>query len=305
VRGLYFTLAGLAAVAALVLVNGHEAPKRTASPQAIVRSTSGSFTQSNSRAGMPIFKASNVGPGDSVSGEVTITNTGTVKGYFYLSQAQLTDAVGPGGGALSGRLRLTVLDVTNPGAPKTVYSGPFATMDAQPLGFIAPKDARRYSFSALFLDGGTPPAATAGDNALKGSSTSVRYVWSALGDAPRRDRRPPRLRVSIPRVQRILQNHYLRIRARCSEACRIGVTGTVQTRATRRVPTLRIRNRRARAHRTMKLNVKIPRRMWKPVDRALRRSAPATIRLKVTARDEAGNLAVVKRIVRLKPLRRR
>ena len=45
-------------------------------------STSGSFTQSNSRAGMPIFTATNVGPGDSASGEVTIANTGTLKGNF-------------------------------------------------------------------------------------------------------------------------------------------------------------------------------------------------------------------------------
>lgn len=303
-RWLYLAMAGLLAVAAVAVSNRDEAPKRTASPQAVIESATGSFTQSNSRAGMPIFTASNVGPGDSASGEVTITNTGTIKGYFYLSQAQLTDTVGPGGGALSSRLRLTVRDVTSPGSPTTVYSGPFAAMDAQPLGFIDPGASRVYDFSALFLDGGTPPAAGAGDNAFKGSSTSVRYVWSALGDSPRKDRRPPRLRISVPGVQRILENHYLLIRARCSEACRLGVTGTVQTRATRRVPTPRIRNRRARAHRTVKLKVKIPRKMWKPVSRALRRSSPATIRLKINARDEAGNLAVVKRIVRLKPRRR-
>ncbi len=303
-RWLYVTVAGAAAVAALVLVNKGEAPKRTANPRAIVKSASGSFTQSNSRAGMPIFTASNVGPGNSASGEVTIANTGTLKGYFYLSQSQLTDTVGPGGGALSNRLRLTVRDVTSPGAPTTVYSGPFAAMNTQPLGFISPDAARRYSFTALFLDGGTPPTAGAGDNAYKGSSTSVRYVWSALGDSPRKDRRPPRLRVSIPGVQRILTNHYLLVRARCNERCRMNVAGSVQVRGTRRVATPRIRNRRVGANRTTKLKVKIPRKMWGPVRRALVRSRPATIRLKIDARDPAGNLAVVKRTVRLKPRRR-
>jgi hypothetical protein len=297
-------VAGVLAVAAVAAANRGEAPARRAAPQALVASTSGSFTQANSRAGMPIFTASNIGPGNTASGTVTITNTGTLKGYFYLTQSQLTDAVGPNGGALSGRLRLTVRDVTLPGGPRTVYSGLLAAMNAQPLGFIAPDEARRYSFEALFLDGGTPPTAGAGDNAYARSATSVRYVWSALGDSPRRDRRPPRLRVSIPSVQRLLQRHYLVVRARCDERCRIGVTGSMR-QGKHKAATPRIRNRRARANRRVVLKIRIPRSMRWPLQRALMHSWPASMRLKLTARDQAGNLAVVKRLVRLKPQRRR
>ena len=195
--------------------------------------------------------------------------------------------------------------MTSPGAPTTVYSGPIRGDGRPAAGIHRAGRFARYGFSALFLDGGTPPAAGAGDNAFKGSSTSVRYVWSALGDSPRKDRRPPRLRVSVPGVQRIFENHYLLVRARCSEACRMSVTGTVQTRATRRVPTPRIRNRRAAGPPHGQAQGQDPAQDVGAGEPRAAPFAPATIRLKINARDEAGNLAVVKRIVRLKPRRAR
>ena len=188
-------------------------------------------------------------PGASVSGNVTIANTGVLRGYFYLTQSRLTDAVGPSGGALSGALRLTVTDVTSPGAPRRIYSGPFAAMGAEPVGFIGPTAARRFRFDASLPRDADPAG-------FEGSSTSVRYVWSALGDAPRRDRRPPGLRVALPPVQRVIERNELLVEARCDEPCRLGLTGTVSAGERAAVPP--IRDRRVAARRPELLEVGIP-----------------------------------------------
>ena len=93
---------------------------------------------------------------------------------------------GPNGGALSQRLRLEIVDRTDlVGRP--VYRGPFATLGVRPIGFIAAGGERDYRFTAMLPDSGGPASPVSGDNVpLKGSSTSARFVWSAVqGGAPR------------------------------------------------------------------------------------------------------------------------
>ena len=51
-------------------------------------------------------------PGEEASGSVTITNTGTVTGALTLAPAAPADTPGPGGGTLSNKLELLVIDVT-------------------------------------------------------------------------------------------------------------------------------------------------------------------------------------------------
>ena len=179
--------------------------------------------------GVPVFTASNVGPGTLVEGEVTIANAGRASGYFSLSQAGLTDRPGPGGGELSKKLRLEIRDMSDPSKPARVYSGPFAGMGVRPAGFIAAESKRDYQFTAMISDTGGPGSPISGDNALKGSSASARFVWSVVAGAPRRrpdgpappkDRRPPRLRVSIARVQPIVTRPFIEARVCCDErAC--------------------------------------------------------------------------------------
>ena len=76
----------------------------------------GSFEISNSADGSPIFAASGIAPGDSVKGEVTIEDPGSVPVALKLQRGELTDAAGIGGGTLSDRLQLTVSDVTGAGS---------------------------------------------------------------------------------------------------------------------------------------------------------------------------------------------
>lgn len=300
-------LAGVIAIVILALVIprlGDDDPPgpdaRPQGPRAAAISPSGSLSQGSSADGMPVFRVSNVGPGTLVEGAVTIANAGRASGYFSLSQADLTDVPGPNGGALSELLRMEVQDVTRPSKPVTVYDGAFAAMDIRPLGFIRPGSSRRYRFTAS--------APGTEDDSYTASAASARYVWTAFEGAPGpsapqpRDRRPPILRVTIPGVQRLLTRPYLVATARCGEACRMAVTGRVRAGALN-TATAPVR-RRARAGRIEDLRVRIPARALRPVRRRLRAGDQVALRLEFSARDRAGNRALVKRTVRLNPRRR-
>ncbi len=266
--------------------------------------SSGSLEHENSRDGMPVFTASNVGPGTLVEGGVTIANTGKANGYFSLSQADLTDMPGPNGGALSEKLALEIVDVTRASMPVPVYRGPFAALGVRPLGFIRAGDEHRYRFTAMLSDSGGPASPVSGDSALRGSSTSARFVWSAVqGAAPglsraARDRRPPRLRVSFAKVQRLLTRPFVETRAACSEACTVTVTGTA--RSSRAFEVRQVR-RTVRAGRSVRVRLRLSRPALRSVRRRLRAGRPVTVRMRFVAVDRAGNRSAVRRTLRLRP----
>ena len=286
-------------------------PDRPVGARAAASVRSGSFTQLNSRAGLAIFTAEKLAPGGSALGLVTVTNAGTLDGSFTLSAADVSDRPGPAAGLLSRRLVLTVLDVTAPDSPSTVYSGPLAAMPARALGRLRGGEGRTYRFTAALPDGGPPPSATGGDNAYAGSSTRVRFVWNATeaaspsAPAPARpprpaagDRRRPRLRLSIPRVQRVVGRGHLTVRARCDEPCTLGVTGTAYAGRSRWA--LRTAPTRGARGRLTVLRVRFPRRLVSATRRSLLRGSTVTVRLAVVARDQSGNRTVARRTIRLR-----
>jgi hypothetical protein len=172
-------LAVAACAAAALAVTG-VLPLR--SPRAAAAQTAfaaGVFAQSNSRDGAAILGASAMRPGDAVSGEVKIANSGDLAGAFRLSRSDLGEQPGAGGGLLSARLALQVLDVTDPAAPATVWSGALGTFTDRDLGTFQPRQARTYRFTATFPD--TGPGA---DNAFAGASTTTRFVWTASAEEP-------------------------------------------------------------------------------------------------------------------------
>lgn len=291
VKGLIAGVIGIA-VLALVIPRGDDDEPRQREDvrpaRAATVATTGALKRGSSADRMPVFSAGDLSPGTIVEGTATIANAGRASGYFSLSQADLTDVLGPRGGALSKRLTMEVRDVTRPGKPVTVYEGPYAAMDIRPLGFIRPGATRRYSFTAVVAEGD--------GEAFTGSSTSARYVWSAFEGAPPRegparppprDRRPPRLRVELARVQRLLSARYLTARATCSEDCRLTATGGAA--------------RRLRAGRARTLRIAIPRARLRALRRTLLAGRTARLRLTFMALDAARNRAVVKRTVRLRP----
>jgi hypothetical protein len=177
VRGIsiLFPLA-LAAIAVVAVAARHSDPSR---PRPVATTTSGSFDLENSRGDMPIFEASDIGPGDSAGGTVTIANDGDEAGELTLRQHDVADTPGAGGGMLSHGMSMRIREVSDPGEPLSVYDGPLAPMPALDLGPLDPGQSRAFEFDASLPSRDTPAGAAAGDNAFQGAALSVGYSWTA------------------------------------------------------------------------------------------------------------------------------
>jgi hypothetical protein len=113
------------------------------------------------------------------------------------------------------------------------------------------------------------------------------------------DRVPPRLRVRVPKRQRVRKRRGAIGYARCSEACRVAMSGRL--RIGRRSYKLRKTSKRASAHRRIKLRVRLTKRASRALRRALRRRRRATVSVALRARDGAGNRSrLVKRRLRVR-----
>jgi hypothetical protein len=163
---------GLAAMAAAALAQVSKGPQARAA-QAIA--ATGAFEISNSRDGQPIFAAAGIAPGDSTSGTVVIKDTGSEATALTLHSGEVIDEPGIGGGLLSGRLQLNVVDVSVPAAPVTVYAGPLDSMPAEPAGILQGGESRTYEFTATLPDDGEASF----QNEVQGASTTVAYTWVA------------------------------------------------------------------------------------------------------------------------------
>jgi hypothetical protein len=169
---LVFTAIALsAALYAITAHSGSGAP-HAASPQ--VALAAGTLSVGNSANGSAILNATGMVPGGpSTPGSVTITNGGSLAGAFSLSK-NVT-----GGSPLANLLHVVI---TQGGA--TVYDGSVAGMGSISLGTFNPGESRTYDFTVNFPDGGVPSSNTSGDNAGRGVTATVDYVWSASADEP-------------------------------------------------------------------------------------------------------------------------
>jgi hypothetical protein len=308
----FLVLAGSSAAA--VLHGGWEAGARASAIAA-----DGSFSFANSRDGMPIFSATEIAPGDSVSGTVAIADTGTEPGELTLAQHDVADVPGPGGDELSKRLSLRVTDVTVPASPVVVYAGPLAPMPPQPAGRLEPGASRTYEFVA------TLPESEGAQNDVQGASTSIAYSWTAsevvAGPGPEPTpsptpdpTQPPAssspgpagsvpagLRLTITRVQRKISRGRLLVLAGCDRPCAISARGRLRVRSAgdhRRVK-LSLSQPPRFAAGTQRLSIRVPRalRHWLRIHPDLPR---VRVRLVLVARDPAGELATAKRSLRLR-----
>jgi hypothetical protein len=142
------------------------APGKPAS--ASLRAASGTVGISNSQEGDHILAAGNMRPGDGVTGTVTIGNDGDVAGRFRVAATHPADTPGPYGGRLSGRMVLTLDDVTR---GVTIFAGPPSAFAAHDVGTFAPGEEREFRFTMTLPQ-------TAG-NAYLGSALSLGFKWSA------------------------------------------------------------------------------------------------------------------------------
>jgi len=259
----------VAATAAVALAQIDDAP---AAARVRAIAASGAFEISNSRDGEPIFAATDIAPGGSASGTVTIASTGSAAVAMVLRRGATVDTPGPGGGALSDRLGLSVVDVTVPAAPRTVYSGPQASMPEQAAGELGPGEARTFEFTVTLPDGGAPSL----QNSVQGASATVAYEWVAeeasdgggqvagVTDDGGPVSRPPALDLTVRKLRRTLRNGRLVVWARCGRSCRLTVRGHLRATA-------------AGTHRGAPLHC-APRRLAPPSARRLRIPVPRSLR---------------------------
>ena len=143
--------------------------------------SSGALAIDNNKEGAAIFTATGMVPGDTADGLVTIRNSGDVSGRFRLTDSNLVDTPGPGGGRLSTVLTLRITDVGPDGQPgggddvtPSVYAGSFNPMPDLDLGSWSAGEEHTYQFTVGF------PADSG--NQFEGSSTKVNYNWDATSE---------------------------------------------------------------------------------------------------------------------------
>ena len=143
----------------------------TATPTTIENNvfTAGTLVMTRSGTGV-IFNAGNVKIGQTVTGSVTINNTGTLPGAYTLSGTTT------GSSTLSGQLNVKVYKDNDNVAGSKLYDGTLAAFSSLSLGeFAASTGSHTFYFHVTLPTTGTD----AGDNALQGLSTSTTFTWNA------------------------------------------------------------------------------------------------------------------------------
>ena len=155
------------AVVAVAAVGGTFA-NFTATPTTIASNAfaSGSLTMSRSGSGA-LFSSAAMKIGDTATGSVTITNTGTLAGAYTLTGSS------SGSAPLAAQLHLTLYKDVDGGT--AIYDGSLGSFSASLGTFAASGGAHTYFFHVSLPTTGSD----AGDNVLQGLSASEDFTWSA------------------------------------------------------------------------------------------------------------------------------
>lgn len=163
-RKILVPLATLAAAGAVAVGSG--ASFDSTSGNTISAVTSGTLTQSNSKADQAIFNLANLKPGDTLNGTLTLKNTGSLSAAFSLTEVSSTDDFS--GSNLS-------LDIVDSTAGTTVYHGTFGGLTdgaKNALGTWGAGDAHTFTFTVKLADS-TP-------NTDQGKTASATYRWDSV-----------------------------------------------------------------------------------------------------------------------------
>jgi hypothetical protein len=173
------------ALSALGLAFAAPADQRGELAAARVAAAAGAVHIVNSGEGAAVLGAEALRPGEEASGTVRIGNDGVLAGDLVLRAGALTDTPGPGGGRISDALQLSIVDVTVPAQPVTLYAGPPAGFTELAAGRVAAGSAREYALEATLA---TPPG---DDNRFQGSVLSLGLEWGATAVTPPATPTPP------------------------------------------------------------------------------------------------------------------
>ena len=300
------------AVAVLVMAWGSDP---TSSARAAVGDATGPLI-ADSLTGGAIFNASNMGPGDSTTGEVTVTNVGDQGGDMALGTSDLADSTARGG-VLSQILQLSVLDVTPGRPPAIVFTGRLADLHAALLGDFEQGDAHRYRFTVTYPAGLDPAL----DDSLQGASTRVNFLWTASGngsgngtgdgtgtgtgtgtgnvDVTPIDPNPVivdhvepstnpaylKLRVYVRRTQAAHRKRVY-VNVFCNHRCTLTATGVASLPSKHRKWKLRaLKGSVTKSQGTVKFKMPLPKKALGPLNTALVHRRKASVTLKIVARS--------------------
>ena len=278
-------------------------------------SSTGAVRMVNSKDGQAVLNASNLGPGASASGTVTIGNQGDASGVFELDSRDLVDDPGPRGGRLGSALQLVVRDL---GSSQVVYSGSLGALSTRGLGTWRPGESRTYRF-----DVSLPNSAPASDNTLQGADTSIAFRWTAQAapdpttdtttgpppptdtgatpppttvdpPPPATDTTPPLLTLRPGKAQK-LKRGSVKLKAICNETCRIISASAKKSK----VKAAKALEPGVAAGVTVKLSKKDAKKLKTKIAK-LKKRRTATLKLRITAADMAGNRATAAAKIKLK-----
>lgn len=128
--------------------------------------TSGTLSQSNSKDNAAIFTLTNMKPGDTVNGALTITNTGSLPAAFSLTETSSTNQFA------TNNLKLVIKDTTT---GTEVYNGNFGGLvdgAKNDLGVIQPSTADSFTFTVTL--------ASTAPNTEQGKTASASYQWDSV-----------------------------------------------------------------------------------------------------------------------------
>jgi hypothetical protein len=294
VRATALASAVLALLSIVAAVRSHNAQAEPAT----VRAT-GDVQVANSRNGSAILSGA-LGPGNSLTGSVTISNIGSAAGGFTLGLSHLTDTPGPGGGFFSRQLDLAVDDVTVPSAPVSVYHGRLNSLNPTGLGTFQPGASHTYRVIVSW-------PASAVDQSVYGSSMSVEFDWSA-GDAETAPVTPPaappvvtppRLGVKAASTQKVLKRGNVQASAACDQACTIFASGSLSVPGAARSYKLVATRGSLQAAGNAKLKLRLPRSVRKPLRAALNARKKVYAPIVISATSASGGATRVQRKIRI------
>jgi hypothetical protein len=290
----------LALFAVVAALNSHNAQAEVAALNA-----SGAVQVANSHDGSAILSGA-LGPGDSLTGTVTISNIGSAAGPLTLGLSHLTDTPGPGGGFLSRKLNLQVDEVTNPLAPVSVYRGPLNSLNPTGLGTFATGATHIYRFTVSWTAGPVDPT-------MAGSTMSVQFDWSAGDSSPTTTTTPPaavtppppatiaapKLSLSMASTQSVIKSGGVQATAQCAVACTVVATGYVQASGAAKTYRLVPASKSAAAGRKVSLKLRLPGHARGPLRAALRAHRLLVVPITFTATGSTGKVTRVKRKIRV------
>lgn len=157
-------LATLVAAGAIAVGSGASFTSTTGNTISAV--TSGSLQHTNSKDNAAIFNLSNIKPGDTVNGSLTITNTGSLPAAFSLTETSSSNAFD------ADYLKLVV---TNTTTGTQIYSGSFGGLTdgaKNALGQVEAGAANTYRFTVT-LDQAAP-------NSQQGKTATAAYSWDSV-----------------------------------------------------------------------------------------------------------------------------